>query len=126
MAQALLVNLDTDRGSAMVDALDAAGIKVNVALWAVLGEYGDWPLILSSKALDKLGKRDALWKVLQILDAASLETYDIMIMLFRTSDRFIRDLRRYVGKGGDSKGLRLGGQLFGDKFVEDSYVYRIS
>ena len=126
MAQALLVNLDTDRGSAMVDALDAAGIKVNVALWAVLGEYGDWRLILSSKALDKLGKRDALWKVLQVLDAAGLNTHDVMIMVFRTTDPFIRDIRRAYRKGGDFKGLRLGGQLFGDKFVEDSYVYRIS
>jgi hypothetical protein len=41
------------------------------------------------------------------------------------SDPFIRALRRILAKAKSVEGMRLGGQLIGDRFVEDALVYRI-
>jgi hypothetical protein len=38
---------------------------------------------------------------------------------------FIRDLRRVFASAADTYGMRLGGQTFGGKYLEDSFVYRI-
>ena len=42
------------------------------------------------------------------------------------ADPFVRELRRLFGKARSVEGMRLGGQMIGDRFVEDAYVYRIS
>jgi hypothetical protein len=47
------------------------------------------------------------------------------LMILRMSDPFIRDLRRMYSKSKDVEGMRIGLQLFGDRFVEDGLVYRI-
>jgi hypothetical protein len=39
---------------------------------------------------------------------------------------FIRNIRRYYKKEKDLEGMRPGGQMFGDHFLSDGYVYRIS
>jgi predicted lipid carrier protein YhbT len=123
MAKTLLVSVDLDSGLAVVQALDAAKIRLNVAMWAKLEEYSDWRLILASRQLDAEG----FLALRSALDAAGITVWkkpDIMLM--RMKDPFIRDLRRAFAKEKNVEGMRLGGQMFGDKYVEDGYVYRIS
>jgi hypothetical protein len=48
------------------------------------------------------------------------------ILVLSTTDPTIRQLRHLFGKTKSVEGMRLGGQLFGDRFVEDGYVYRIA
>jgi hypothetical protein len=48
------------------------------------------------------------------------------VMILRMADPFIKELRRIFGKTKSVGGMRLGGQLICDRFVEDAYVYRIS
>jgi hypothetical protein len=38
---------------------------------------------------------------------------------------FIKALRRTFAEVSDTYGMRLGGQKFGDKYLEDAFVYRI-
>jgi hypothetical protein len=38
---------------------------------------------------------------------------------------FIKALRRVFAPAADTYGMRLGGQRFGDKYLEDAFVYRI-
>jgi hypothetical protein len=47
-------------------------------------------------------------------------------MILPMSDPFIKGLRSIFGKAKSVEGMRLGGQLIGDRFIEDAYVYRIS
>jgi hypothetical protein len=47
-------------------------------------------------------------------------------MIFAMTDPFIKGLRRLFGKAKSAEGMRLGGQMIGDRFIEDGYVYRIS
>jgi hypothetical protein len=41
------------------------------------------------------------------------------------SNPMIQELRRAFGSTADTYGMRLGGQMFGDKYLEDAFVYRI-
>ena len=48
------------------------------------------------------------------------------MMILPTNDPTIKHLRRSFGKTKNVEGMRLGGQMIGDRFTEDAYVYRIS
>jgi hypothetical protein len=127
MAKALLVNLDLDGGSAVLRALDTAGIKVRVALWALLEDYADWRLIVASRDLDKLGAWDGYRMIRKVTDGAGIDaerTFSLMIMDMQHP--FIRELRHLFANAKSVEGLRLGGQVIGDRYLEDAYVYRIS
>jgi hypothetical protein len=127
MGKAAMVNIDIDRGAEILDSLDRAKLKVNVAAWMHLAEYDDWRLILSSRELDSLGARGAYGFVNELLDAAGFTPWTTPpIMILRMTDPFIKELRRLLGKSKNTEGMRLASQLFGDRFVEDAYVYRIS
>jgi hypothetical protein len=127
MDNAALVSPDIEKGREILETLDRAGLKVTVALWAVLAEYGDWRVVLSVREFDQLGLLDAYGRLHELLDAAGFDPRTTpSVMIFRTSDPFIKGLRRVFGKSRGVEGMRLGGQSFGDRFIEDAYVYRIS
>jgi hypothetical protein len=124
MAKTLLVNVDIDRGLDILRALDSAGLQIRVALWLVTPEYEDWRFVISSA---RLTEREGYRLAVDAFVAAGLgpeKTPDYQILTI--SDKFIRDLRRMFGKTKDIEGMRLGGQMIGDRWVEDAYVYRIT
>jgi hypothetical protein len=128
MAQALLVNVDIGAGAELLDILDRAKVKVRVALWAHLAEYADWRMILAGRQFDALPTTMKAYRLLHNALRAGgfpFEKEPPMMILPMTSP-FIKDLRRAYAKSKNVEGLRPGGQLFGDRFVEDGYVYRIS
>jgi len=127
MDKTALVGLDVEKGSKILQALDDAGLGVKVALWAVLADYGDWRLILSSRKFDAAGPTGGYGLLHDTLDAAGITLEETpTVGLFRTNDPFIRSLRKIFGKAKSVDGMRLGGQTFGDRFIEDAYTYRIS
>jgi hypothetical protein len=114
-------------GLELVESLERAKLKIGVALWAYLSEYGDWRMILASRRFDSLGLRDAYGLLHDMLNAAGIGPAQApAIMILPMNDPFVRDLRRYFAKAKWVEGKRLGGQMFGDRFIEDAYVYRIS
>ncbi len=127
MDKAALVGLEVEKGSRMLQILDDAGLQVKVALWAVLADYGDWRLILSSRKFDAAGPTGGYGLLHDTLDAAGFTLEETpTVGIFRTNDPFIRALRKTFGKAKSVEGMRLGGQTFGDRFVEDAYAYRIA
>ena len=126
MANPILVGPEIDAGAALLKALDAAGLKVKVAMWAVLSEYEDWRIVLASPQLDRAGRQGPYGLIRDALDKAgfALERKPDCVVV-RMTDPFVRQLRRRFGKAKSVEGMRLGGQLFGDRYIEDSYVYRI-
>lgn len=127
MDKTAMVSIDLSQGSEILEALERAHVKVSVALWMFLSEFEDWRLVVSSRQFDTADPRDAyrlLHDSLSKAEVASKKTPAIII--FPTSDPFVRELRRIFGKTKDLEGMRLGGQLIGDRFVQDAYVYRIS
>ena len=127
MDKTALVNIDFLRGAEILKALDQAGLRVSVALWTYLEEYEDWRLILAGRKLDAAGRREGYGLVHDALMATGITPERTpALMITRMTDPFIRELRRIFGKAKTVEGMRLGGQMIGDRFVEDAYVYRIS
>ena len=127
MGQALLVNVDLDAGAEILRIMDRAGAKVSVAAWIVFDEYGDWRLLLSSRQLDAAGPGKASGLVFDALVAADFPVEKTpTILILPMADSTVRTLRRIFSKAKTVEGMRLGGQQFGNRCVEDSYVYRVS
>jgi len=127
MDKTILVGPDIETGRRILLALDDAEVKINVALWGFLSEYEDWRLILSARQLDAQGKSGAYGLVLRTLKKAGFTVDDTdPIMIVSMKDKFIRELRQTFGKAKSIDGMRLGNQLFGDRYLQDSYVYRIT
>ena len=127
MDKTAMVSLDINRGSELVDALDQVKLKVGAALWVFLAEYEDWRLVISARRLDSMGLREAYRFLQDSLATAGFTARNTpLLMILPMSDPFIRELRRLFGKTNSVEGLRLGGQLIGDRFVQDGYLYRIS
>ena len=127
MGKAAMVSPDISRGLELLDALERAKVKVGVALWAFLSEYEDWRLIVSARRFNSPDLRDAYGLLYDSLAPAGFTPRNTpTIMILPMDDRFIRDLRRLFGKTKSVEGMRLGGQMIGDRFVQDAYVYRIS
>ena len=127
MDKTALVGFEVEKGSRILQLLDEAGLQVKVALWAFLGEYEEWRLVLSSSKFDNGSLRDAYGLLHKALDAAGfpLEQTPTVVIL-RTSDPFIKTLRKIFGKAKSVEGMRLGGQTIGNRFLDDAFVYRIS
>jgi hypothetical protein len=124
MDQATLVSPDIEIGEEALRALDEAGIKQIVAVLAVLPEYGDWRLILSSPSLDQVHLLKAHEQIAEILRGHFVYRLPI-IMVLPTRDPFIKELRRLFGQTKNVMGMRLGGQMIGNRFIDNAYVYRI-
>jgi hypothetical protein len=124
MDQATLVNLDVTAGLKVLDALDAAQIKVAVALWMSSSDYDDWRLVLSSPSLDQTHLLKAYQKVAEALHGRDVHMRP-PILILPTKDPLIRELRKMFGKAADVSGMRLGGQTIGNRFISDAYVYRV-
>jgi hypothetical protein len=122
-----MVSLDIDRGAEILATLERAKLKVGVALWAHLSEYDDWRLVISARRFDSLDPREAYRLLIDSLAGAGFTAEKTPpIMILPRTDPFIRDLRRFFGKAKSVEGMRLGGQMIGDRFVQDAYVYQIS
>ena len=127
MDKAALVNIDIARGTEIVDAIEGASVRVSVALWVCLSEYEDWRLVLSARRFDAMEMRDAYGLLHDRLEDAGVTLEKTPpVMILPMSDPFIKELRRIFGKAKSVEGMRLGGQMIGDRFVQDAYVYRIS
>lgn len=127
MDKTALVSVDLSRGLELLQALDGAGLHIHVALWAGLSEYEDWRLILAARKFDSLGIREAYRLVHDSLATQGFTAANTpSIMILPMADPFVKALRTLFGKTRSVEGMRLGGQMIGNRFVEDGYVYRIS
>lgn len=127
MDKAALVSVDISRGSEILEILDRANLDVSAILWAFLSEYDAWRLVLAARQFDLPDPRDAYRLLHELLTPGGFTVRNTPpVLILRTSDPFIRDLVRLYGKTTSADGLRLGGQLIGDRSVDDGFVYRIS
>ena len=126
MYKTILVGDDVATGAKMLGILDRSGLTINVAMWSHLAEYDDWRYLLSSRSLDKVDLVKAYRLVHEALDQAEfpLELTPTLLIL-KMTDPFVRALRQFFGKAKSVEGMRLGGQMIGDRFLEEGIAYRI-
>jgi hypothetical protein len=123
---ATLVNFDIENGQKVIDALDEAGRAPKVALWAKLPDYENWRLVLASDRVDQASPFSGYSEINEAIDKAGIPIHRQPTIFLRPMDNsFIQELRHVFASAADTYGMRLGGQMFGDKYLEDAFVYRI-
>jgi len=126
MAKATLVTDDKQLGADILDALDRAGLGIDVALWAYLSDYEERRYVLSGKGLDRLGLYGNYKELYLALDR---QTFPVHLLpafhIFAMSDPFIKALRKGYARITEQTGITIGPHLFGNQFVEDGYIYRV-
>ncbi len=126
MDKGTLVNLDIESGREVIDALDRDGKDPNVALWAKLPEYEDWRLVIASERIKQTGSLFPYSQVNSAMEKAGIPAWKRPKIFLRPMDKpFIKTLRNVFAHTTDTYGMRLGGQTFGDQYLEDAFVYRI-
>jgi hypothetical protein len=121
-----LVSFDIETGKGIVDALDRDEKSPKVALWAKLPEYDDWRLVIASDRLNQTSSLSGYEEVGSSLEKAGIPFLKQPTIFLRPiASPFIQALRKIFAKTSDTYGVRLGGQVFGDQYVEDAFVYRI-
>lgn len=126
MDKAALVGADFTTGRELVQALDKSALSISVALWLHSPEYEDWRFVLASRRFDAAEPSEAYGLVHDALAAAGIPLERTPpLLILKMSDPFVRMLRGIFGKTKSVEGMRLGGQLIGDRFIEDALVYRI-
>lgn len=126
MDNAALVSFDIENGNEIVKALDQAGTPPKVALWAKLPEYEDWRLVIASDQLSQSGSLYGYNQINSAIKQAGISALKRPSIALRPMNRpFIKALRQAFGGAKEVYGMRLGGQTFGDQYLEDAFVYRI-
>jgi hypothetical protein len=124
--KATLVNFDIENGEKVIQALDRDGKEPAVALWAKLPEYEDWRLVIASEQISQTGSLYPYGQINNAMEKAGIPISRRPKVFFRSMDKpFIKSLRSIFAKAADTYGMRLGGQVFGDQYLEDAFVYRI-
>jgi hypothetical protein len=126
MDTATLVNFDIENGKEVIDALDRDGKTPNVALWAKIPDYEDWRLVIASDQLDQTSSLSGYTEINESLKRAGFPFRRKPTISLRPMDKpFIQGLRKAFASAVDTYGMRIGGQMFGDQYLEDAFVYRI-
>lgn len=126
MDNATLVSFDIESGQKVIDALDADGKNPNVALWAKIPDYEDWRLVIASDRLDQSSSFSGYTEINEAIRKAGIPIHRKPPIFLRSMDKpFIQALRNAFASAADTYGMRLGGQMFGDQYLEDAFVYRI-
>jgi len=120
------VSFDIENGSKVIQALDDAGHAPDVALWAKLPDYDDWRLVIASDRLDQASQFTGYAQINEAMRKAGIPAHrEPTIFMRPMSDPMVQSLRGRFGTAKDTYGMRLGLQTFGDKYIEDAFVYRI-
>jgi len=126
VAARALVESDIDQGARLLNALDEAGIPIEVSYWMLSPEWGDWWLVLGTPLYDQRPTPSAMHQV--VLVQRSVEDTDYLmdkLGVVGLNDRWVRAIRKRLPHGLPHPGYRLGSFYAEDLEVEDSYVYRM-
>ena len=126
MDQAALVATDISKGSRILNILDRSGLRIKVAMWVHYPEFEDWRFALSSPDLDAAGPAAAYGLVHDALDGEGFRLEQTpALQILKMKGPFVRELRQIFRRASSVEGMRLGGQMIGDRFINDAIVYRI-
>ena len=126
MDKTALVTTDFATGAKILKILDQAGLKISLAMWLRDSDYEDWRFALASRILDGAEPSEAYGLVHDALNRAGFPfEHTPPLFIISMSTPFVRTLRRIFGKAKSVEGMRLGGQMIGDRFVDDAIIYRI-
>jgi hypothetical protein len=127
MGQALLVNIDLDTGAEILRILDEAGPQSERRGYGRVGGVQRLAPPRFPRQLDAAGPlQGSGWSLMHCVAAGFPVENTPSVLILPTTDPTVRALRRTSAKARTWQGMRMGGQQFGNRWVEDGYVYRVS
>ena len=125
MAQNAVVDVDLELGHKLVEDFEHEGIHIAVAFWAKLEEYGEWRFFIASPELDAMGLFQAYGKVASLGHAKQVFNRPTITILDMT-DPIVKGLQKTIDTNKHVRGLRVGGQAFGARAIEDGILERVA
>lgn len=128
MGTATLVSQEIAEGQRLIDALNAAGVSVDSALWFYASEPESWRLMLTSPSYDKKGPLKTYDEILSVFREVEPELKIDWTALVAVSvkDELIQGLRELQQRFKSSfSGRRITNQSINHKYIDDAYIYQI-
>jgi len=124
MDQDRLVERQIDEGWQLVDDLAAAGFDVTAACWAREGDEDRWFLWVVSRAVDRLGLRDAYLALILEERKTPRRRLDVFaIKLLSPSALSARDLVEFRDRYPTLWPGWIGSQRLGKGWIREGYLY---
>jgi len=123
----MLVESDIEEGKRLLLALDAASLKVSVALWFYFAEDEEWRFVVVAPLIDQKGPKESyafIQKTLERLAPPSIISLK-QISILSSSNNLIKTLRSAVHTGTGVVGIRFSRNMINNTFIEDAYIYRM-
>lgn len=128
MATATLVSQEIEEGQRFLDALDAAGVSVDAALWIYAPEPETWRLMLTSPIYDRKGPLKAYDQILSVFRQVKPELKIDWTALVAVSPKheLIKGLRQLQQEYNyNLSGRRMTNNRINQVWVEDAYIYQV-
>ncbi|WP_293351149.1 MULTISPECIES: hypothetical protein [unclassified Microcoleus] len=128
MGTATLVSQEIEEGQRLIDALNAAGLSVDSALWIYAPEPESWRLMLTSPLYDKKGPLKTYHAILSVFREVEPELKIDWTALVAVSvkDKLIQGLRELQQRFKSSfSGRRITNQSINHRYIDDAYIYQI-
>ncbi|RIK76307.1 MAG: hypothetical protein DCC68_19615 [Planctomycetota bacterium] len=125
MDTATLVEEQIDAGKRFVAHLEKSGFPVDVALWALASEDGQWSLYIASPVVDANGTSAAYARVFPELSRSQeswITPFDIK--LIGSQHPIAAEAAKYRSSVFSTRvGPNFRGRKLGDLIVEEAYIY---
>ncbi|MEG4811636.1 hypothetical protein QUA82_29065 [Microcoleus sp. F8-D3] len=128
MATTTLVSQEIEEGKRLIDALNAANLSVDSALWIYAPEPETWRLMLTSPLHDRQGPLKTYGEILSVFRQLKPELKIDWTALVAVSPKheLIKGLRQIQQKWNlDLSGTRMTNTYVDRTWLEDAYIYQI-
>ena len=128
MATATLVSQEIEEGQRLIDALNAADLSVDSALWTYAPEPETWRLMLTSPLYDSKGPLKTYYEILSVFREVKpdLKIDWTAIVAVSPKHELIEGLRQLQQDGNlDLSGRRMTNNRVNQTWIEDAYIYQI-
>jgi N-acetylneuraminic acid mutarotase len=128
MATATLVSQEIEEGQRLIDALKAADLSVDSALWIYAPEPETWRLMLTSPLYDRKGPLKTYEAILSVFREVKPELKIDWTALVAVSPKHeliqgLRQLQQHWNL--NLSGKRLTNNMVNRVWIEDAYIYQI-
>ena len=128
MATTTLVSQEIEEGKRLIDALNAANLSVDSALWIYAPEPETWRLMLTSPLYDRKGPLKTYEEILSVFRQVKpdLKIDWTGIVAVSPKHELIKGLRQLQQHWKlNLAGKRLTNNLVNQTWIEDAYIYQI-
>ncbi|WP_019487647.1 MULTISPECIES: hypothetical protein [Kamptonema] len=128
MGTATLVSQEIEEGQRLIDALNAADLSVDSALWIYALEPETWRLMLTSPLHDRKGSLKTYEEILSVFRQVKpdLKIDWTGIVAVSPKDELIKGLRQLQQQSNlNLSGKRLTNNMVNGRWIEDAYIYQI-